>query len=87
VTVGTGGVNNELSLDGGIVVILLLRRMDGSDSIFAWNKMVRGLSSDEASASSERDYCAIQRTFPQAILLLSVVTMLNCDCKDVPLDS
>ncbi len=29
VTVGTWRVNNKLSLDGGIVVILLLRRMDG----------------------------------------------------------
>jgi hypothetical protein len=60
VTVGTEGANNELSLDGGIVVIFLLRRMDSSDSTFAWNKKVRGLSSYEASASSERDGCAIQ---------------------------
>jgi hypothetical protein len=74
-------------MDGGIVVILLLRRMDGSDSTFAWNKRARGISSDEASASSGRDCCAMQRTYPETILFTFVVTVLDCDCNYVSWDS
>lgn len=85
VTFGTWGASNELSLDGGVVVILLLRRMDSSDSTSGWNKKVRGLSSDEAPASSVRDCCAIQRMFPDTMLRYSfAVTALDCACKRCP---
>jgi hypothetical protein len=61
--------------------------MDGSDSTFVWNKRDRGISSEEASASSGRDCCAIQRTYPETILFAFVVTALHCDCNYVPGDS
>jgi len=87
VTVGASGASIKLPLDGGIVVILLLRQMDGSDSTFEWNKRDRGISSDEASASSGRDGCAIQRTYPETMLFIIVVTVLDCDRDYSPWDS